>query len=69
MVCAADDTVEHAKIQTLSDGNHVAVIDGAETVHHCRDSTALARMVKDSELNPIGIESLEPGAAVGSLAG
>jgi hypothetical protein len=68
-VCAADDTVEPARIKKLPDGYHIAIIDGAEAVHHCRNSRALSKMVKDSESNPISIENLEPGVTVAELAG
>jgi hypothetical protein len=68
-VCSADDTVEPARIKKLPDGYHIAVIDGAQAIHHCRDSRALSKMVKDSESNPISIEELEPGVTVQLLAG
>lgn len=69
VVCSADDTVEPARIVELSDGYHIAVIDGARSVHHCRNSMALSKMVEDSESKPISVEELEPGITVGMLYG
>jgi len=68
VVCAADDTIEPARIKKLPDGYHIAVIDGADTLHHCRNSQALGKVVSDSETNPIAISELEQGLTVGMLA-
>ena len=63
----ADDTVEPARIQEVDGGYHVAIIDGLNAAHHCRDARALNEAVEGSESNPIDIIELEAGATVAAL--
>ncbi|KAK2041680.1 hypothetical protein LZ31DRAFT_448567, partial [Colletotrichum somersetense] len=47
-VCAADDTIEPARIKTMPSGKRVAVIDGLENPHYCANSQRLHELVEKS---------------------
>ncbi|KAK4182494.1 hypothetical protein QBC35DRAFT_395880 [Podospora australis] len=68
VMCAADDTIEPARVK-IEDGKNIASIDGAEAMHYCRDSKAVARAVALSETRPfvLGVSGLADGETVTSL--
>lgn len=63
-VCAADDTIEPARVVQMDNGYRLAVIDGAHAAHHCRDAQAISHVVKSSQDKPITVARLAPGDTV-----
>lgn len=64
VVCAADDTIE---VSSRRGSNGAPVIDGAGTLHFCRDSELVRTSVESSVLSPLRRSELRPGDTVSML--
>ncbi|KAK4222472.1 hypothetical protein QBC38DRAFT_427227 [Podospora fimiseda] len=68
IVCAADDTIEPFRLKKVGNNTFVSIVDGSDTLHHCRNSKAIFDIVKSAGANPIHLKQrLGEGETVTSL--
>lgn len=67
VVCAADDTIEPARIKVMPSGEKMAIIDGLENQHYCSDSQLVHKLVEKSHSKPFKVQGLVKGQRVTAL--